>query len=175
MIMSCKAIQRLMALAVGDDLPVSDLRQLQQHVQVCAKCQSVWEQHQQGFAVVQQSRVQTIHPLSDSVWPKLANRLQHRFSDRSQSDFNGWIPALVISAACVLVFVFSQETSLSPVQSPRSGPMEETYIRSFDESASVPLLFLPEDGFSRRSSRSTSHLRSFDERDDVSTGREGDR
>jgi hypothetical protein len=174
MIMSCKAIQRLMALAVGDDLPVSELRQLEQHVRVCAKCQSAWEQHRQGFAVVQQSRIQTIRPLSDSIWPKLANRLQHRFSDRSQSDFNGWIPALAITAACVLVFVFSQETPLSPVQSPRSGPMEETYIRSFDESSPVPLLLHRKDGFSRRSSLSTLRLPSHDKRDDVFTGRERD-
>lgn len=169
--MSCKAIQRLMALAVGDDLPVAELRQLQQHLQVCAKCQSAWEQHQQGFAVIQQSRVQTTRPLPDSVWPKLANRLQQRYSDRSQLDFNGWIPALVVTVACVLVFVFSQETSLSPSRSPRIAPMEGTLIRSVGQSASVPRLFRGEEVLSTRSEISTSRLPAFDERDEVSTRR----
>ena len=109
--MNCKTAQRQMALAVGEDLSPAESQELQGHLQACAKCQTTWEQQRHGFAVLQRSRNQEIRPKSDSVWPVLANRLRERETDSPRGEFNGWFAALAVTAACVLVFVFSQESS----------------------------------------------------------------
>lgn len=118
--MNCKTAQRQMALAVGEDLSPAESQELQGHLQACSNCQQTWVQHQHGFAVLQRSRTQEIRPKSDSVWPVLANRLRERATDSPRGEFNGWFAALAVTAACVLVFVFSQESSF-PVASQSQG------------------------------------------------------
>ncbi len=129
--MNCKTAQRQMALAVGEDLSPAESQELQGHLQACSNCQQIWEQHQSGFAVLQRSRTQEIRPKSDSVWPVLANRLQERATDSPRGEFNGWFAALAVTAACVLVFVFSQE-SLVPIasQSPTASVSGSTIVSS---------------------------------------------
>lgn len=118
--MNCKTAQRQMALAVGEDLSPAESQELQGHLQACSNCQQTWEQHQNGFSVLQHSRTQEIRLKSDSVWPVVANRLQERTTDSPRGDFNGWFAALAVTAACVLVFVFSQESSIPVASQPPS-------------------------------------------------------
>ncbi len=119
--MNCKTAQRQMALAVGEDLSPAESQELQVHLQACAKCQTTWEQQRHGFAVLQRSRTQETHPKSDSVWLVLANRLREREIDSPRGEFNGWFAALAVTAACVLIFVFSQESSIPLASQPQSG------------------------------------------------------
>lgn len=120
--MNCKTAQRQMALAVGEDLSPNESQELQGHLEACSNCQKTWEQQQQGFAVLQRSRSQEIPQKSDSVWPMLATRLRERETNSPRGEFNGWFAALAVTAACVLVFVFSQDSSIRPLASrPRSG------------------------------------------------------
>ncbi len=119
--MKCKTAQRQMALAVGEDLSPVESQELQGHLQACANCQTTWEQQQHGFAVLQRSRTQETHPKSDSVWPKLSNRLRERELDSPRGEFNGWFAGLAVTAACVLVFVFSQESSIPVASQPQTG------------------------------------------------------
>lgn len=119
--MNCKTAQYQIALAVGEDLSPAESQELQGHLQACSNCQKTWEQHQQGFAVLQRSRIQEIRPESDSFWPVLANRLRERAADSPRGEFNGWFAALAVTAACVLVFVFSQEGLVPLPLQPRSG------------------------------------------------------
>lgn len=119
--MNCKTACRQMALAVGEDLSPAEGQELQDHLQACAKCQQTWEQQQHGFAVLQRSRIQEIRPKSDSVWPVLSNRLRERETALPRGEFNGWFAALAVTAACVLVFVFSQDTSIPLASQPRTG------------------------------------------------------
>ena len=114
--MNCKTAWRQMALAVGEDLSPAEGRELQDHLQACSKCQKTWEQQQRGFAVLQRSRTHEIPPKSDSVWPVLVNRLRERETDAPRGEFNGWFAGLAVTAACVLVFVFSQD-GLAPIAS----------------------------------------------------------
>lgn len=119
--MNCKTAQHQMALAVGEDLSPAESQELQGHLQGCSKCQKTWEQQQHGFAVLQRSRNQEARPKSDSVWPALANRLREREAQSPRGEFNGWFAALAVTAACVLVFVFSQDQLVPLVSSPRQG------------------------------------------------------
>ena len=108
--MNCKTAQRQMALAVGEDLAPADAQELQSHVRGCLKCQQIWESHQRGFAVLQRSRSLEAAK-QKSCWPHLSVRLQERQKSSPGAEFNGWIGALAVTAACVLIFVFSQEDS----------------------------------------------------------------
>ncbi len=119
--MNCKTAQRQMALAVGEDLSPAESQELQGHLQACSNCQQTWEQQQHGFAVLQRSRTQEIRSKSDSVWPVLVHRLRERATDSPRGEFNGWFAALAVTAACVLVFVFSQESSFPVASQPRTG------------------------------------------------------
>lgn len=119
--MNCKSAQHQMALAVGEDLSPAETQELQGHLQTCSKCQITWEQQQLGFAVLQRSRTQEIQRKSDSVWPTLAQRLSEREMESPRADFNGWFAALAVTAASVLIFVFSQESPVPIASQPRSN------------------------------------------------------
>ena len=118
--MNCKTAERQMALAVGEDLAPVESQELQGHLESCMKCQKTWEQQQHGFAVLQRSRNHEIPRKSDSIWPVLVNRLRERNAESPRSEFNGWFVGLAVTAACVLVFVFSQESS-NPIASNSLG------------------------------------------------------
>ena len=109
--MKCKTAKHQMALAVGEDLAPAEIQELQRHLQDCSSCQQAWERHQRGFAVLQHSRTNEVRPKSDSVWPTVSHRLRERNANPQLGEFNGWIAALAVTAACVLLFVFSIEDS----------------------------------------------------------------
>ena len=141
--MKCKTANHQMALAVGEDLALAEIQELQRHLQDCSNCQQTWEQHQRGFAVLQHSRTNETRPKSDSVWPTVSHRLRERAVAPERGEFNGWIAALAVTAACVLLFVFSREDSLSVAsRSQRGSFFGDTMISLPDDSdqADVPLL-----------------------------------
>lgn len=111
--MKCKTAQRWMALAVGEDLAPAEMQVLQGHLQKCPKCRQTWDVHQRSFAVLQHSRTNDVQNSGSSIWPVLSHRLRERAAAPQRSEFNGWIAALAVTAACVLVFVFSQEDGTS--------------------------------------------------------------
>ena len=140
--MKCKTAKHQMALAVGEDLALAEIQELQRHLQDCSNCQQTWEQHQRGFAVLQHSRTNEARPQSDSVWPTVSHRLRERAAAPERGEFNGWIAALAVTAACVLLFVFSREDSLSVAsRSQRGNFFGNSMISLPDDSkpADVPL------------------------------------
>lgn len=118
--MSCKTARNDMALAVGDDLEPTAAEMLHQHLAGCPECQKMWRQLQVGFAVLQQSRVALRLSKSDSIWPEVATKIQERQADPRRAEFNGWVAGLAVLAACVLVFVFAQDGSVSSTFQPNS-------------------------------------------------------
>ncbi len=141
--MKCKTAKHQMALAVGEDLAPAEIQELQRHLQDCSNCQQTWEQHQCGFAVLQHSRTNEARPKSDSVWPMLSQRLRERDAGPQRGEFNGWIAALAVTAACVVLFVFSLEDSPLLVVRRQSGVSSGgTMVTSPDNSGQAvrPLL-----------------------------------
>lgn len=139
--MKCKNAEHWMALAVGEDLSPTEGLDLQRHLQECSKCQQAWEQHQRGFAALQQSRTHEARPKSDSIWPGVAHRLRARDSAPERGEFNGWIAALAVTAACVLLFVFSQDDARS-IAVQQGGSSNSTMVsspRNFDAPTLRPL------------------------------------
>jgi hypothetical protein len=115
--MRCKTAKYQMALAVGEDLSPAESQELQRHLQDCSNCQQTWEQHRRGFAVLQHSRTNETRPKPDSVWPTVSHRLRERVAAPQLGEFNGWIAALAVTAACTVLFVFSIEDPTAPVAS----------------------------------------------------------
>jgi hypothetical protein len=131
-----------MALAVGEDLATAETQELQRHLQDCSTCQQTWEQHQLGFAALQQSRTLDTRLKSDSVWPTVANRLREREAAPQRAEFNGWIAALAVTAACVVLFVFSIEDPPSmAAQQQQGGSRGNVLVKSPNHSGadSTPL------------------------------------
>ncbi len=163
--MNCKTAERQMALAVGEDLAPVESQELQGHLESCLKCQKTWEQQQHGFAVLQRSRAHEIPRKSDSVWPVLVNRLRERNTESPRSEFNGWFAALAVTAACVLIFVFSHESSPRMASNSSSGVVHggSTPV-SVPNTSSEKFLFRPrtEDVPSKRLYNPTPQPRSVD-------------
>ena len=139
--MNCKTAEHQMALAVGEDLTPVESQELQGHLESCMKCQKTWEQQQHGFAALQRSRTHEVPRKSDSLWPVLVNRLRERNAEPPRSEFNGWFAGLAVAAACVLVFVFSQESS-TPIASNTSGG-KATDLRTVDNPDGSSQFFTP--------------------------------
>ena len=141
--MKCKTAKHQMALAVGEDLAPAEIQELQRHLQDCSNCQQTWEQHQRGFAVLQHSRTHETRPKSDSVWPTLSQRLRERDAAPQRGEFNGWVAALAVTAACVVLLVFSIEDAPLLLDRPQPGISSGgTMIKSSEGSGSAvrPLL-----------------------------------
>ena len=129
--MKCKTAKHQMALAVGEDLSPAEIQELQRHLQDCSNCQQTWVKHRHGFAVLQHSRTIETRPNSESVWPTLSQRLRERDAAPQRGEFNGWIAALAVTAACVVLFVFSREDSLSVAsRSQRGSFFRDTLVSS---------------------------------------------
>ena len=109
--MNCKIAQQQMALAVGDDLAPEPVRQLQRHLANCPDCEVLWKRHQRTFAVLQRSRDDDQLTRRGSVWPAVSRQIEKRSAISRLGHFNGWFAGLAVAAACVLVFVFSQDGS----------------------------------------------------------------
>ncbi|MBC7816527.1 MAG: zf-HC2 domain-containing protein [Planctomycetaceae bacterium] len=137
-----------MALAVGEDLSPAETQELQRHLQDCSNCQQTWEQHRRGFAVLQHSRTNETRPKSDSVWPTVSHRLRERAAAPQLGEFNGWIAALAVTAACVLLFVFSIEDSTPVASFQQQGNNFDNNTRfiSTDNSGQDPAPLLRRDG-----------------------------
>ncbi len=145
--MKCKTANRQMALAVGEDLSPAEIQELQRHLQDCSNCQQTWEQHQRGFAVLQHSRTMEARPKSDSVWPTVSHRLRERTATSQLGEFNGWIAALAVTAACVVLFVFSTEdpTPVASYQPQSNNFRNNTRVLSTDKSGHDPAPLLRRD------------------------------
>ncbi|MFM9962678.1 MAG: hypothetical protein ACKV2Q_15820 [Planctomycetaceae bacterium] len=140
-----------MALAVGEDLAPAEIQELQRHLQDCLSCQKTWEQQQRGFAVLQHSRTVETRPQPESVWPTISQRLRERGIASERGEFNGWIAALAVTAACVLLFVFSREDSVSVASRTQRGRLSaETLVSHPDDSGQTGAPVLRQDAVKSR-------------------------
>ena len=104
--MNCKATQRQMPLAVGDDLSPAESVGFHEHLCGCSRCQGLWLQHQQSFAALVQSRVEEPFLNRDSVWPIVSLRIERRReSPPRRRESNNWVATLFLTVACVLACV----------------------------------------------------------------------
>jgi hypothetical protein len=136
-LLSCREARAWVALAAGHDLPDADEQQrLAMHLRECAACrrfQLEMAASQRVLATVAAAGIgpdssaatktsrKSASPVWDRVGPRLA-RLPRRnsglFGGASSSvvdrpRFNGWLPATVVAAACLMIVVAAANPYLS--------------------------------------------------------------
>ncbi len=136
-LLSCREARAWVALAAGHDLPDADEQQrLAMHLRECAACrrfQLEMAESQRVLATVAAAGVgldsssttkttrKSTSPVWDRVGPRLA-RLPRRngglfgYASSSVADrprFNGWLPASVVAAACLMIVVAAANPYLS--------------------------------------------------------------
>lgn len=164
--MNCRQAKSELALWVGGDLTESSALELERHVAVCPSCRTLREGLSASHTALQAAAAAPVlrpaheesttarreanrpRPASDSsIWPAVSARITRSEQSRSQR-FNGWVPAMAVSAACVaILFVAAQNAT----QSTRG-------FRSPDDSWQQPIPLTPAVGPPRISSPNTNGI-----------------
>ena len=105
--MNCSQARSGLALLVGQDLDDKGRLDLERHLAVCPCCRHARQQLEQVMSVLQVANAGESPDLSDSLWPDLSERIRVRQRYRRQERFNGWVPALAVTAACLTIVVFA--------------------------------------------------------------------
>jgi len=107
--MNCRRARQNIALFAGNDLDPLTARELHQHLKICRECECHWKTMKASVEALQ-APARDPMPLHDSVWPGLSARLAQRARVGRPHRFNGWAPALVVVAACLMMLLFAQGT-----------------------------------------------------------------
>ncbi len=128
--MKCKQARSDIALFVGNDLQEKSAHELEQHVTKCPQCSEHLTSMQETIRVFEQIDAGLDTSRNKSLWPGLSKKIRHIELASSQRDrFNGWVPAVAIVAACILIAVVSDVSTpyapsrvVSPTAMPASVP-----------------------------------------------------
>jgi hypothetical protein len=155
--MNCKSARSAIALWVGNDLDEQAEPALRQHVAQCSQCRCFRRELERSIQVLQEAdgsaeNAPRSPDLQDSLWPELDVRIAARQSAVT-GRFNGWLPALAVSAACLMILAFSKNTpspfaghrpddsfeALAGGDSPLSRPVQDRMLGNVpDETFLVP-------------------------------------
>lgn len=122
--MNCRQAKADIALWIGEDLPDRDRREeLRRHVSACAGCRKHYKRLKGTLQVLEHADRERTYDVSDSVWPELARRIEQHSESRSRgARFNGWLPFVAVTVACVALVVV-METQHRPAPDLSSDPM----------------------------------------------------
>jgi hypothetical protein len=122
--MNCRQAKADIALWIGEDLPDRSRREeLRRHVSACHGCRSHYRRLKGTLQVLEHADREQTYDVSDSVWPELARRIEQQSDSRSRgARFNGWLPFVAMTAACVALVVV-METQGPPVPGHGSDPL----------------------------------------------------
>lgn len=139
--MNCRQAKSELALWVGGDLTESSALELERHVAVCPSCRTLREglstshtalQAVAAAPAVSPARDESMRreanrprPASDSsIWPAVSARISRSEQSRSQR-FNGWVPAMAVSAACVAILFVAVQNATQSTRGFR--PMDDSW------------------------------------------------
>jgi len=113
--MNCKQAQIDLALWVGKDLEDKGRRiELKRHLAVCPQCRDSHKQLRGAMSVLHQTDDGKIIAPSKSVWPSVSAGIAYHEESHRLNRFNGWVPAMAVTAACLTLLLFSyQRTSFN--------------------------------------------------------------
>lgn len=108
--MNCKRAKANIALWVGDDLEDVAEHELRQHLSECADCHEHSLRMKSCLHCLRNPDDLSVPTVSESVWPDLAVRLPSRDSMWTRGNFNGWVPAALIAASCLVILYSAFQT-----------------------------------------------------------------
>lgn len=138
--MNCRQAKSELALWVGGDLTESSALELERHVAVCPSCRTVREGLSASHTALQTVAARTAGPAQEectrreanrprptsdsSIWPAVSARISRSEQSRSQR-FNGWVPAMAVSAACVAILFVAVQNATQSTRGFR--PMDDSW------------------------------------------------
>lgn len=109
--MDCRRAKAEIALWVRQDCDrVAELH-LEQHLTRCPNCREYRQRIQHTLETVQDVMTEPGGDPVHSLWPRVAARLDAYEESLRRSRFNGWVPALAMAAASVMIFVLATDQS----------------------------------------------------------------
>ena len=112
--MNCKLVRSEIALYAGNDLDESVGFELERHLAKCPACRQHCQNMKGSLAVLHRFNDNPDEVTSPSLWPRVATRIARQAVPASLDRFNGWIPAMAIVAACLMIAVFAQNPAPQP-------------------------------------------------------------
>ena len=132
--MKCQRVRSLIALGAGDDLSEHDQDELQRHLACCPHCREYSVQMRSCVQSLQDSAELLVVSRGPSLWDNLSVMLtppRNAVAPRApSSQFNGWIPALALGVACLLIISLTGPTNRQGIS---------THQRNFQN----PVMMLP--------------------------------
>lgn len=116
--MHCKRAKLEIALWVGDDLDGNASDELKHHLSECAPCRQHRDRLKSSLKPLHDSDAASMFSINDSLWPNLLTQLPKRPADSEPSEFNGWLPALAVCAACLAIMTFWRANEFSRQSQP---------------------------------------------------------
>ncbi|WLD15198.1 anti-sigma factor family protein [Planctellipticum variicoloris] len=101
--MDCRRAKTGLALWVGEDLPdATEAAALRRHVSRCASCARYLTQLQASQDAL---RVAQSGPPAfvTSIWPQVKSEIVRHEKQKRHDRFNGWIPAVAMAAAVLMI------------------------------------------------------------------------
>lgn len=122
--MNCSQVKREIALWVGQDLDDPARRtEVKRHVSSCPECRDHYRHMKQTLQVLERADREPTYQAGDSLWPAVAEQISHGSEPESPGRFNGWMPFIAMTAACLTLMVVINEQPQQPVGAPTTrGP-----------------------------------------------------
>lgn len=101
--MDCRRAKTGLALWVGEDLPdAAEVAALRRHVSRCPSCARYLSQLQASQEALRAA--QSGPPaFVTSIWPQVKSEIVRHEKQKRQERFNGWIPAVAMAAAVLMI------------------------------------------------------------------------
>ncbi|MCH8828555.1 MAG: zf-HC2 domain-containing protein [Planctomycetes bacterium] len=104
--MNCKRARLEVALWVGNDLDGKAEQVLKEHLAECGRCRIHWKRMKESLRHLHDPEDSAAYRIDSSIWPDLLSQLPTRGDGPRPVEFNGWLPATAVVAACLAIFAF---------------------------------------------------------------------
>lgn len=118
--MNCKQAKTEIALLVGGDPGESTVAKLQGHLDDCHCCRDYQRQMTACLGTLKEPDDYDGAPVTggESLWPRVASQLPRRDTAWKMSRFNGWVPAALIAASCMVILYSSLRSQFQAADPP---------------------------------------------------------
>ncbi len=121
--MSCSQVKRDIALWVGQDLDDAERRvEIRRHVSDCPGCRAHFQQMKRTLHVLERADRAPTFRSTDSLWPAVANRIAQPHPVVRPGRFNGWMPFIAMTSACLTLMLVVNDRPATHEASIMRGP-----------------------------------------------------
>lgn len=139
--MNCDEAHHQIVLWVGGDLEESAVLPVERHVTACPHCRCALEDLRVSHEALTSLRAASTRAASSlgekepapSLWPAVSRRLAWQQPELQRPRFNGWIPGLAVSVACLAVMVVAvRNVADAPMSAPPRFEFHEERLSPAD-------------------------------------------